>query len=96
MTTTTITSEHITSDVTTHEAWRLDCDGDLWEVTWLPGRVLNRNEAITAVTFAETVASVPAESDLRPGLPVWAVLNAWACELGMTARAALAHLETSP
>ncbi|NED95848.1 hypothetical protein G1H11_11050 [Phytoactinopolyspora alkaliphila] len=83
----------MTSDVTTHTATRLDCDGDLWEVTWLPDRVLSRNEAITAVTFAETVASVPAESDLRPGLPVWPVLAAWAGELGLTPAAAVALLE---
>lgn len=49
-----ITDEAMTSDTTPHSTRP---DGDGWAVTWLPGRVLNRNQAITAMVLAETVAS---------------------------------------
>ena len=41
-----ITDEAMTSDTTPHSTRP---DGDGWAVTWLPGRVLTRNQAITAM-----------------------------------------------
>lgn len=92
MNTPQLAAERITSDTTPHTAWRLDCDGDQWEVTWLPGRVLDREDAITALTFAETVANITRDAVLRTEHPIWPVLQAWAGELGLTADTALAHL----
>ena len=50
---TKITEDSMTSDQTRHTAART---ADGWTVTWLPGRVLNRNQAITAMTIAEEAA----------------------------------------
>ena len=48
-----ITDEAMTSDTTPHSTRPA---GNGWTVTWLPGRVLTRNQAITAMVLAETVA----------------------------------------
>ena len=40
-----ITDEAMTSDTTPHSG---RAEGDGWTVTWLPGRVLTRNQATTA------------------------------------------------
>ena len=51
-----------------------------WAVTWLPGRVLTRNQAITAMMLAETVAGGVGEHiDKR-----WLFIEGWANEPGMT------------
>jgi hypothetical protein len=58
----TIGDDGISSDRTRHTA-RLTPDGDqLWEVSWLPGRPLDRNSAITAMVLAD----VTAHSDVNP------------------------------
>ena len=48
-----ITDQAMTSDTTPHSTHPA---GNGWAVTWLPGRVLTRNQAITAMVLAETVA----------------------------------------
>jgi len=48
----TITDQMIRSADTAHSAWR---SGDGWQVTWLPGRVLGRNDASAAMMLAEAV-----------------------------------------
>ena len=47
---------------TAHVAGRLS-DTAVWVVSWLPRRVLSRNEAISAMTLAETVATRDLQSD---------------------------------
>jgi hypothetical protein len=49
---TKISDTEMTSDITRHTATHTD---DGWTVTWLPGRTLTRDEAITAMTVAEMV-----------------------------------------
>ena len=52
--TVTIDDTTMTSDQTAHAA-RLARGGQhLWEVSWLPGRALDRNSAITAMTLADS------------------------------------------
>lgn len=75
----------ITSNTTTHTATARPLPGQpaTWTVTWLLGRVLTRNEAITAMTIAETTAT-PADprnaaEDRRLNL------ESWAAELGLSA-----------
>lgn len=63
-------------DLTRHTA---HASGDGWRVTWLPGRPLNRNAAITAMSIAETVAAGP-----EPGHPIWCTVSSWAAELGLS------------
>ncbi|NDL60976.1 hypothetical protein [Phytoactinopolyspora mesophila] len=88
-----ITNERMSSDTTKHHAWRTDPDGGLWEVSWLPTRRLDRNAAVTAMVLAETVAITTAGGGgLCHDDPVWAFIDAWASELGLTGAVAVASL----
>ena len=82
-----ITDEAMTSDTTRHSA---RADGDGWAVTWLPGRVLTRNQAITAMVLAETVAGgISDHTDKR-----WLFIEGWANELGMTGTDAVGKISS--
>ncbi len=48
-----ITDEAMTSDTTPHSTRPA---GNGWTVTWLPGPALTRNQAITVMVLADTVA----------------------------------------
>lgn len=50
---TRITDAGMTSDTTEHHAWP---SAEGWHVSWLPDRVLDRNQAITAMVLAELYA----------------------------------------
>ena len=63
-----------------------------WEVSWLPGRPLNSNEAITAMVIADTTAN----GDVRPGHRAWPHIQGWAAELGMTGPQALDRVAGPP
>jgi hypothetical protein len=55
----TITDHAITSDVTGHTAQRVNWQVDPgWRLSWLPDRLLTRNEAITGMTLAEHAGEV--------------------------------------
>ena len=72
-----ITDKAMTSDTTPHSTCP---DGVGWAVTWLAGRILTRNQAITAMVLAETVAGgLGDHTDKR-----WLFIETWANELGMT------------
>jgi hypothetical protein len=77
----TITDEIMRSTDTPHTAQPY---GDGWAVTWLPGRVLTRNQAITAMTIAETTGRIPADAgpEAYTGR-IWVHLDGWAAELGL-------------
>jgi hypothetical protein len=82
----------MTSNRTRHTARLVPGRQYAWEVSWLPGRRLNRDEAITAMVLADTTAS----GDVRPGHPAWPHLQGWAAELGMTRSQALQHVAAPP
>jgi hypothetical protein len=63
-------------------------DGDRWRVSWLPDRRLTYNQAVTAMTIAETVATTP---DLHPGHRLWPHLDQWAAELHLSGPDAIAE-----
>ena len=63
-----------------------------WEVSWLPGRHLNRNEAITAMVLADTTAN----SSMHPGHRLWPHIEVWAAELGMSGPQALDRVASPP
>lgn len=83
-----ITETRMSSLVTRHTAER---DGDGWRVTWLPGRLVTRDQAITALTIAELAATGQAV----PGTRNWTAITEWAAELGLTAEHAVAMAGTS-
>jgi hypothetical protein len=82
----------MTSDRTPHAARLAPGEQHQWEASWLPGRHLTRNEAITAITLAE--ASSPAEARDRNRL--WPHIQGWAAELGMTADQAVTRIAAQP
>ena len=81
----------MTSDRTTHTA-RHAPGRSGWEVSWLPGQILDRNAAITAMTLADTTA----ESGLAEGHRLWPAIQSWAEELGLTAPDAIARTSQPP
>ena len=72
-----ITDEAMTSDTTPHSA---RAEGDGWTVTWLPGRTLTRNQAITAMVLAERVSHGARDQ----GHKDWPFIEGWAEELGLS------------
>lgn len=80
-----ITDAAMTSDLTRITARRGE---DGWVVSWLPGRTLGRNEALTALTLAETVAI----HDLHADNPMWDHVDGWAAELDLAGPDAVARI----
>ena len=70
----------MTSDQTAHTARLAPGSQHLWEVSWLPGRALDRNSAITAMTLADTAS----EPGLNERHQLWPFIQGWAAELGLT------------
>lgn len=62
-------------------------------MSWLPGRTLDRNQAITAMVIASTVGGngVPRAYD-----PIWMHLDGWAAELSLTAPSAVVRASEPP
>jgi hypothetical protein len=86
---TTITDSQMTSESGRHHATPVR-DGDpygMWEVSWLPGRELTRNQAITAMILADYVDRQPQPPE--PGCPRWTFVEGWADELRLTGRTAV-------
>ena len=76
----TINDTTMTSDQTAHTARQAPGSQHLWEVSWLPGRVLDRNSAITAMVLADQAG----EHDLNERHRLWPHIESWAAELGLT------------
>ena len=76
----TSTGTTMTSDQTAHTARLASGSQQLWEVSWLPGRALDRNNAITAMVLADLTS----EDDLNERHRLWPVIESWAAELGLT------------
>ena len=89
--TVTISDTAMTSD-RSHGTARHSPDRNCWEVSWLPGQLLDRNTAITAMTLADTAA----EHNLHEGHPLWPHIQSWAAELGLTAPGALSRVSQPP
>ena len=84
----TINDTMMTSDQTARHA----PDRNGWEVSWLPGQILDRNAAITAMILAGTAA----ERDLHEGHRLWPHIQGWAAELGLTGHDAVARASQPP
>lgn len=86
----TITETLMTSTDTRHTArWSADAAADghgAWIVSWLPQRLLTRNQAITAMTLAEAVADLSGN---------WPLIEDWAAELHVDPQRAVKLLTSS-
>ena len=71
----TINDTTMTSDQTPHTARHAPSQNG-WQVSWLPGRTLDRNSAITAMILAD--------DRVREGYRLWPHIQGWASELGLT------------
>jgi hypothetical protein len=88
----TSTDTTMTSDQSAHTARPAPGQEHRWEVSWLPGQVLDRNTAITAMTLADLAA----EEDLHDGHRLWPHVRGWAGELGLTASDAVTRVTQPP
>ena len=88
----TINETTMTSDQTPHTARLAPGRQHQWEVSWLPGQILDRNITITAMILADTAA----QADLHEGHRLWPHIQGWAAELGLTAPDAIAQLSQPP
>ena len=76
----TINDATMTSDQTAHSARQAPGREHLWEVSWLPGRVLDRNSAITAIVLGDQAGVYELNEQHR----LWPHVEGWAAELGLT------------
>lgn len=84
-----ISTDQMTGKASEHHAVPVDAEKPYgqWTVSWLPaGETVSYNQAITALTLAETIATRP---NLDEDDPVWPFVSGWAAELGRTAREAI-------
>jgi hypothetical protein len=90
----TILDDAITSDGTPHTARRATGHPHHWQVSWLPGRHLTRDQAITAMTLAEVAVPAAARGGDRERLRPH--IEGWAAELGLTADQAIPQITAPP
>jgi hypothetical protein len=76
----TVTDQKIVSSATVHRAHRF---GAGWRVSWLPGRPLTREQAISAMRAAETVATMVSE-EAKCDHPLWSLLDSVSADLGLS------------
>ena len=91
----TITDKAMRSTDTPHTAHRQLSAS--WTVTWLPDRILSRDQAISAMTIAETVGAIAPDAD--PGTynsQFWTLVDSLAGELGLTGPDAIARVSEPP
>ncbi len=86
----TITDTTMASDHTNHSARQAPGHG--WEVSWLPGQILDRNTAVTAMILADVVS----KADIHEGHRLWPHIQGWAAELGLTGPEAVASASQPP
>jgi hypothetical protein len=88
----TILDDGMSSDRTPHTARLAPGDRRAWEVSWLPGRHLDRNSAITAMTLAELAGP----GDMHAGHRLWPHIEDWAAQLTLTPPEALTRIANPP
>jgi hypothetical protein len=88
----TIGDDSISSDRSRHTARLAPGEEQWWEVSWLPGRPMDRNSAITAMVLAD----VTAYGDVNARHRLWIHVEGWAAELGLTAPDVLTRVSSPP
>jgi hypothetical protein len=87
-----ISDTTITSDHSAHTARQAPGRPHGWEVSWLPGKVLDRDTATTAMILAD----IAAKGDLHHGHRLWPVVERWAADLSLTGSDALTQAAQPP
>jgi hypothetical protein len=87
-----ITDMTITSDQSSHAASRAPGRPRGWEVSWLPGQILDRDTATTAMILAD----IAGKGDLHHGHRLWPVVERWAADLGLTGSDAITQASHPP
>jgi hypothetical protein len=82
----------MSSDQSSHTARPVSGRPSEWEVSWLPGRTVDRNTAVTAMVLAEIAAS----GEIRDGHRLWPHVQRWAEEVGLTGTDAMAQAVVPP
>jgi len=88
----TIDNTIMTSDQSPHTAQQLPDSPHEWKVSWLPGRTMDRDTAITAMILADTAAT----GDIHPGHRLWPAVQSWSAELGLTGSDAITRASQPP
>jgi hypothetical protein len=88
----TIDETVMTSDQSPHIARQAPDARYGWEVSWLPGQVLDRDTAITAMILADIAAT----GDIHPDHRLWPAVQSWSAELSLTGRDAIARAAQPP
>ena len=88
----TINDTTITSDQNPHTARLAPGCQHIWQASWLPGEVLDRNSAITTMLLAD----IAGKGDLHQGHRLWPHIESWAAELGLTGPDAIARASQPP
>ena len=88
----TIDDTIMTSDQSTHTAQQLPGSPHEWEVSWLPGRTVDRDTAVTAMILADIAAT----GDIHPDHRLWPAVQSWSAELGLTGPDAIAQASQPP
>src|SRR5690348_17290769 len=88
----TINDTTMTSDQSPHTARQVPGHRHGWEVTWLPGQILDRDTAITAMILADIAAT----GDIHPEHRLWPAVQSWSAEVGLTAPDAITRASQPP
>ncbi len=86
-----IGEDSMTSNVTRHTATRT---AGGWAVSWLPGRLLDRNAAITAMMLVVLIATT--DNRMSDNVRFWALANDFAAELGLSGPDAVVRASFAP
>ena len=77
-------TDQMNCNATGHTAHRGETGG---QVSWLPGRTLDRNQATTAMTLGQAAGRGP-----QPGDRIWPFIEAWDAELDLPSAAEAVRL----
>src|SRR5690242_8242908 len=88
----TIGDDTMTSDQSPHTARQAPGHRHGWEVSWLPGQILDRDTAITAMILADIAAT----GDIHPYHRLWPAVQSWSAEVGLTGPDAIARAAQPP
>jgi hypothetical protein len=88
----TINDTTMTSDQSLHTARQAPGHRHGWEVSWLPGQILDRDTAITAMILADIAAT----GDIHPDHRLWPAVQSWSAEVGLTGPDAIERAAQPP